>query len=68
MALNSAIQPYAFDGLARFSWRLHSQLNINLNGIIVNGTSCILFRFQSVAGYSVDIGITSECNSHRELR
>ncbi|KRY40432.1 hypothetical protein T01_13921 [Trichinella spiralis] len=35
MALNSAIQPYAFDGLARFSWRLHSQLNINLNGIIV---------------------------------
>ncbi|KRX77347.1 hypothetical protein T06_6216 [Trichinella sp. T6] len=36
MALNSVTQPYAFDRLARFSWRLHSQLNINPNGIIVN--------------------------------
>ncbi|KRX42980.1 hypothetical protein T02_16121 [Trichinella nativa] len=35
MALNSATQPYAFDRLARFSWRLHSQLNINPNGIII---------------------------------
>ncbi|KRZ98186.1 hypothetical protein T08_11191 [Trichinella sp. T8] len=34
IALNSATQPYAFDSLARFSWRLHSHLNINPNGII----------------------------------